>query len=430
MPQCKGVAYVGTNDARPCPRPAHQNLPFCWHHGEQARDAVAALNADGPENPDFMLQHLSYRSRGFEQLTFRPPISRKAPPALRPRDGNASGLSLGRLDSLPLEVLYGIFSYLSIPDLRSFKATNSRGHLMVSSDTRYSRLSTIVTHAPGLIAALNNTGLLSTFTIGQIHNALTRSTCSICNSFAGYIFLPGLQRCCQRCAMYDADMWVNTFETAVHSYQIPRKAAEAMPRMLVSAKNYKVAKLGLGTRGFGNNTYLVSRAEARRLGNPNPSIILPDRDRLPPNLAVVCPSKAILGGQCCSTDSKNQMPLAVLELNSNNPLNHTVDRGYHCLGCAKAVCGRLLRKKSLDCRGCQTSSEQGGIDEPRSRDFFDLDVTLSCKVAVDRGKLYSRAAILAHIAVCSNVQDHLADLEIEKGRPPIEKTKLKRRGYA
>lgn len=136
---------------------------------------------------------------------------------------------------------------------------------------------------------------------------------------------------------------------------------------------------------------------------------------LPLNVAVLTPNHA-------------QMPLAVLMLDSN-PLNNTMDRGYHCLGCAKAICSRPLLRKALDCRGCQTSSQQGGIDQPRSKNYHDADATWSCKAAVDRGKLYSRAEILAHIAVCNNVQNHLADLEIEKGRPPGKKKKLKRRRY-
>lgn len=234
MAQCRGVAYIGTSYAKPCSRKAHEGLAFCWQHGEQARDAVTALQHQGRSSPDFMLQHLSYRSRAFEQGIFQTTISRKHPRALRTLDGNRDGLSLGSLEPLPLEVLYEIFSYLSIPDVRSFKATNSRGHLMATSDTRYS---SVVTHAPGFIAALYITGLQNAFTIGRIYTALTRPTCTVCNKFAGYLDLPGLQRCCQRCAMYDNDLQPLLSENLAIDLLGP-KTTEAVPRMLLSSDNY------------------------------------------------------------------------------------------------------------------------------------------------------------------------------------------------
>lgn len=156
MEKCRGVAYVGTSYAKSCLRKAQNGLAFCWQHGEQARDAVAALQNDSRNSPAVMLQHLSYRSRAFEQSIFKTTISRKHPHATRALDGNRDDLSLGSLVSLPLEVLDEIFSYLTIPDVRSFIATNSRGHLMATSDTRYT---SVVTHAPGFIAALYVTGL-------------------------------------------------------------------------------------------------------------------------------------------------------------------------------------------------------------------------------------------------------------------------------
>ncbi len=290
MPLCKGIAYVGTSHARPCPRAAHKGLPFCWQHGEQARNDVAALEAHGSDNPDFMLHYLAYRSRAFEQLIFKPTISRRAPRALRPLDGNRPGLSLGHLEPLPLEVLHGIFSHLSIHDLRSFKATNSRGHLMASSDTRYT---SIVTHTPGVIAALYKTGLQSAFTIGRIYTALTRSICTTCNSFAGYVFLPGLQRCCQRCAMYDVEMQPVEYRTAVNDFQISKKPAKAMPRMLVSSENYEQGLVG-PERFLRNTVCLVSKAEARRFGTRDFSVMPAVFDRFEYNLAVVRPLKATL----------------------------------------------------------------------------------------------------------------------------------------
>ena len=130
---------------------AHKGHSFCWQHEEQARYAVAAHDPDGSASPESVLEHFHHRSEAAEQLIFKTRLSRRTPRALRPLDGNRAGLSLGHLEPFPLEVLHALFSHLSIPEIRSFKATSSRGHLMASSDTRYNR---IVTHTPGLIAAL------------------------------------------------------------------------------------------------------------------------------------------------------------------------------------------------------------------------------------------------------------------------------------
>lgn len=279
---CKGITYLDIGFTKPCPRRAQKGLPYCWRHGEQAREVVAALEADGSDGSDFKLRYLSYRRRAFDQLIFKTKVSRKARHVLRPLDGNRHGLSLGYLERLPMELLFGIFSYLTIPELQSFKATNSRGHLMAWSDTRHS---SIVTYAPNLIAALYATGLQSAFTLGRIHTAFARSTCTICNSFGGYIFLPGLQRCCQRCASCETELQPIPYEIALREYQISEKAAGAMPKMFISTKNHS-DQLPVGLRGL--ESYLVSRAEARRFGAQNSSTISPRKGYVYYKFAVVC----------------------------------------------------------------------------------------------------------------------------------------------
>ncbi len=279
---CKGITYLDMIFTKPCPRRAQKGLPYCWQHGEQAREAVAALEADGSDGSDFKLRYLSYRRRAFDQLIFKTIVSRKARHVLRPLDGDRHGLSLGYLERLPMELLFGIFSYLTIPELQSFKATNSRGHLMAWSDTRHS---SIVTHAPGLIAALYATGLQSAFTLGRIHTAFARSTCTICNSFGGYIFLPGLQRCCQRCASCETELQPVPYETALHEYQISEKAARAIPTMFISSKHHG-GRLPVGSRGPDGR--LVSRAEARRFGTRDSSTTPPPKSNIWYNFAIVC----------------------------------------------------------------------------------------------------------------------------------------------
>lgn len=52
-------------------------LPCCWHHGEQASDAVAAL--DNYPSEGFIMTHLTLRKQHFEKQLIRFSPKRKAP---------------------------------------------------------------------------------------------------------------------------------------------------------------------------------------------------------------------------------------------------------------------------------------------------------------------------------------------------------------
>lgn len=121
------------------------------------------------------------------------------------------------------------------------------------------------------------------------------------------------------------------------------------------------------------------------------------------------------------------MPLIVLELNCNS-LNNIVDRGFHCSGCARAICSRRHYKTTIICHGCQTSLP-GGVDEPFADDTNRPHGRWTCKVALDRERLYSRTGILAHISTCGNVREYLANLEMEKSRPSYVRKEPKKRRY-
>jgi len=122
------------------------------------------------------------------------------------------------------------------------------------------------------------------------------------------------------------------------------------------------------------------------------------------------------------------MPLIVLELNCNS-LNDIVDRGFHCSGCARAICSRRPYKTSITCDGCQTSFP-GGVDTPFANDSDRPHAQRTCKIAIDRVRLYSRTGILAHVSTCGNVREYLANLEMEKSRPLYMRKEPKKRRYA
>lgn len=304
------------------------------------------------------------------------------------------------MENLPLEVLCSIFSYLPLPDLRKFRATNSRACVLVSSDTHFQ---SVVTNAPDLIAALYGVDLASQFSLGRIFDVLTQSRCEVCDRFAAYVFLPGLQRCCQRCVVYEDDFVPVALDLAVKycEFEIEKESARRLPRMLFEdVRVYTQVNRYGGSLCYQDvRPYVVSKAEARRLRVPIPTNISfrirPERPDYDAVMSVPCLQPEQSGGGI------------------------TEDRGYHCLGCAKATC----RGETLNCGGCQRS-RQGGIDEPISIGWIGVP---SCRVAMESNRLYSKAEILDHVSKCINVQDLLADWNLERARPVRErKTKEKK----
>lgn len=273
---------------------------------------------------------------------------------------------------------------------------------MISSDARYS---STVTYAPGLIAALYKTGLQSAFSINRIYAVLTQPTCTVCNRFGGYVFLPGLQRCCQRCALNDFDLTPITLPNAHLEYKINTKSAINIPKMLVSSDNYK-GHSALWACSKLEGSSIISRVEAERAG------------------ASRCDIRHHMSRRRAPDFNLGVMPLPWLE--SAGFYGATaIDRGYHCLGCARAACPGQYRG---DCyHGCQACLPKG-VDVPYSSDFIwpGTGGTRACKTALDRERLYSKTEILSHITQCLNAQDYLADLGIEMNRPPYVKQKPKK----
>ena len=227
--RCGAIASNDGHSHR-CGRNAVPGSVFCWQHRRNSQRLIADLQTHGIDSPDFLLHHLTLREKYVDESLF----NIKATTTQRPlsldsfQDGH-DGISLGHLESLPLEVLWAIFAVLAFPDLTNFKAANSRAHEAVSTSAQYYCVST---YAPQLTAALYNRGLSSAFPISHIFETLTQAKCSACGRFAGYVLLPGLQRCCQRCAFYDKEFWPVDKPTAITKHGIPKESIEKLPKML------------------------------------------------------------------------------------------------------------------------------------------------------------------------------------------------------
>lgn len=268
MPRCGATVSSDTYRKR-CDRSATPGFPFCWQHGRGIRHVVSDLEAYGPNSPEFLLQHLTYRSKVFDESLFnikaRTITSSSGP---RTFNGDRNNLSLGYLEVLPLEVLWIIFSQLSIPELVNFKATNSHARQAVSTSAQSYCIST---YAPQLIAALYNRNLSSAFPVGRIYEALIQAECSACGRFAGYILLPGLQRCCQRCAAYDKEFWPITLEAAKAKHAIPQDLVPKLPRMRESRKHIPSHYEDYPLYPISNDGYLSDHDESDHEDTPRPN---------------------------------------------------------------------------------------------------------------------------------------------------------------
>ena len=102
----------------------------------------------------------------------------------------------------------------------------------------------------------------------------------------------------------------------------------------------------------------------------------------------------------------------------------SLERGLQCFGCKRAVC-RYYGREEYKCKGCKVSTG-GGVDEPlpSQGNSSAYEGKYSCKVAIDRWRLYTKEEILQHISQCIHVQEYLADLNLECNRPRRRAKKL------
>ena len=193
------------------------------------RDIVADLKAYTQDDPSFQLQHLTYRAERFERCILNIGSKARSPSAIKPPKDNVSSVSIGPFATLPLEILWGIFSEFSIPNIQNYKGTNSFAYSMVCAAPQYM---SIMRFAPQLVTMLYHTRLELAFPTGRIYETLTQAKCEGCARFAAYVFIPGLQRCCQRCARYDDNFQPILLGDAVSDYGITYERVMGLPWML------------------------------------------------------------------------------------------------------------------------------------------------------------------------------------------------------
>ena len=144
-----------------------------------------------------------------------------------------------RPESLPLELIHYIFSFL---DLKSILQVGLLNHHFRSLLHDYRPFKESITRASRLIGAFVTTGLLGYHPIVRIHDVLKTERCSFCAKFGPYIHLLQCERTCQTC------LWVlNRFSSGligdVESF-FPRFVAESkqLPIMHATPRLYEIGQ--------------------------------------------------------------------------------------------------------------------------------------------------------------------------------------------
>lgn len=207
----------------------------------------------------FKRAHFSYRNVTLENWIFKVATESRNElsdnPSKSLRDA-ANEQSLGSLQ-LPIEIFHMIHLHIDLQSLRFLKATNLRMRTLISSLSEHQAL---VSHEPGFLELLQRTYLVSYFSITRLYNVLMCGTCTVCWQFAGFVFLPAMQRCCGRCLCFDIEFMPIDVKTAVKEYGVSLANLPLLPKQ--SSIPGKYADRGGRVRSYKGKRTLVSRQEA------------------------------------------------------------------------------------------------------------------------------------------------------------------------
>ena len=392
---------------RPCGREQTKGSPYCWQHTAFLREVAKALNntSDGDSLDAELLLHLTVQCKDTNNDTKTRTIH-----ALEGLENSRESPSLGALEQ-PVEIVQNIISQLNLRDLRNFKAINSRARSMVVSSYQYR---SVITYASEVISALYKTELDSIWPLIRIYDVLTQDRCLACNRFGGYVFLPALQRCCERCARYDPELVPIRSGTATKKDRTLVRGSRGLIPMMLWVVLDKVTRIPCSRFSISNRhpetatetLYLVSSANAAWIGKvPHRSS---GRVRMP-----------------CIDTYKYSWRQAAIPMPHLEPKTQIVTRGYHCKACTRAKHpGTVWRYERPNCLGCQRSMPNGlDIDHANlnpirwsERKCHEQDEwnasqsTISCRLDIANGRLYTRDEFLVHLAECGEAQSLLADL--------------------
>ena len=139
-----------------------------------------------------------------------------------------SSTSLGKLDSLPPELLLHTFHFLDFRSLSHFSRVSLSAKAAVESFPAYKDM---MAHAPETLTALSETRLIGRHTAGLLHQTLRSSRCTSCAAFGCFLFLPTCERACLQCIKDNCGLRVTTPGVAKACFCLTPAQAKKIPRM-------------------------------------------------------------------------------------------------------------------------------------------------------------------------------------------------------
>jgi hypothetical protein len=172
-----------------------------YHFDEEQTDAIVRTVTYHPIGYDLTV--ISFPPR--EHVDIRPSIATPFP--------RTPNVGLGSLDQLPLELLHETLLHLDMHSLFKFRQTNLGSRQVVDCLKQYQL---VVSHGLNLFCALLRTRVAMGTSLLDMYVALCTKSCSLCDNFGGFVFLPTWKRCCMKCLQQAP-------ETQVHSLAAVRK---------------------------------------------------------------------------------------------------------------------------------------------------------------------------------------------------------------
>lgn len=279
-------------------------------------------------------------------------------------------VSLGYLDSLPLELLHETLLHLDLHSLFQFRQTNLRGRQTVDSLKQYQ---IVVSHGLNLLCALLRTRLAIDISLLDFYNALCTKACALCGEFSGFMSLLTWKRCCFECLREAPD-------TQVQTLAVVRKQLQLIKSELDQVKSFKTLP----------GTYSMEESVHKS------------------RISIVAVHQAILVcGRQPNVPAQAQ------------PASSKRSKKFNYMGsCALPYYDRSTDKteNGMSCSGCQLALEKDIIGSRGERWAFEA-----------RDKVYGRDGFLEHFRWCEQAQ-LLWILSDEGNNRPTELPEAARRG--
>ena len=166
--------------------------------------------------------------------------------------------TLGKLDTLPLELEHAVFLCLDVQSLMNLRRVSQKGRLSVDSLPQY-RI--VQEHAPELLRAAIGLQTSEFTLIADLFKALTCQTCYLCGDFGPFIYLLSCNRVCYLCMAKNTELRPLRVSHARNLYTLDKHVLGSLPKLRSLPGDYSRH----------NNTckkqiHLVDRVAAARAG--------------------------------------------------------------------------------------------------------------------------------------------------------------------